>query len=232
VPDVDEKHGVRQRVHVLDATERLLELLFLAPELEQLFLRELRGFGARVRRVRDLVEHLQALDRLLDRFEVGQHAAEPTLRDERHAATGRFRRHRVARGTLAADEQQRAAVGHEPAHELAGRLVERHRLLEVDDVDLVALAEDELGHLGIPETGLVPEVHTRFQHPAHSDVGHGLAPFGVNPPRVSTDDPVAGAPRRSIWRVCVVKFPRSRFASEARALYHTPLAANNVNPPT
>jgi hypothetical protein len=27
-----------------------------------------------------------------------------------------------------------------------------------------------------------------------------------------------------------VKLPRRRFASEARALYHSPLAANNVSP--
>jgi hypothetical protein len=38
-------------------------------------------------------------------------------------------------------------------------------------VDLVAVAEDEGGHLGVPETGLVTEVDACFQHLAHSD-GH------------------------------------------------------------
>jgi hypothetical protein len=30
-------------------------------------------------------------------------------------------------------------------------------LFQVDDVDLVAMAEDERGHLGVPEAGLVPK---------------------------------------------------------------------------
>jgi hypothetical protein len=45
-------------------------------------------------------------------------------------------------------------------------------LLEINDVDLIALAEDELGHLGIPKTGLVSKMDARFQHPAHGNVGH------------------------------------------------------------
>jgi hypothetical protein len=40
-------------------------------------------------------------------------------------------------------------------------------LLEVDDVDLVAMAEDERGHLRVPEAGLVAEVDAGFQHLAH-----------------------------------------------------------------
>jgi len=43
----------------------------------------------------------------------------------------------------------------------------RLRLFEVDDVDLVAVTEDVRGHLGVPETGLVTKVDTRFQHFAH-----------------------------------------------------------------
>jgi hypothetical protein len=37
-------------------------------------------------------------------------------------------------------------------------------------VDLVAMAEDVRGHLGVPEARLVPEMDTRFQHLTH---GHG-----------------------------------------------------------
>jgi hypothetical protein len=40
-------------------------------------------------------------------------------------------------------------------------------LFEVDDVDLVAMAEDERGHLGVPEAGLVAEMDTRLQHLTH-----------------------------------------------------------------
>ena len=53
--------------------------------------------------------------------------------------------------------------------EVRGFRVERLRLLEVDDVDLVAMAEDVRGHLGVPEAGLVAKVHTGFQHFTHAD---------------------------------------------------------------
>jgi hypothetical protein len=36
-------------------------------------------------------------------------------------------------------------------------------------VDFVAVAEDEGGHLGVPEAGLMTKVDTGFQHFAHGD---------------------------------------------------------------
>ncbi len=56
-------------------------------------------------------------------------------------------------------------------HELLGVLEHRQRLFQVDDVDLVAVAEDEGGHLGVPEAGLVAEVDACIEQIAHSD-GH------------------------------------------------------------
>jgi hypothetical protein len=38
-------------------------------------------------------------------------------------------------------------------------------------MNLVAMAENERGHLGIPEAGLVAEVDTGFQHLTHGN-GH------------------------------------------------------------
>ena len=52
-------------------------------------------------------------------------------------------------------------------------LEERQRLFEVDDVDLVAMAEDVRGHLGVPEAGLVTEMDTGFQHFTHGN-GHEI----------------------------------------------------------
>jgi hypothetical protein len=55
------------------------------------------------------------------------------------------------------------------AHELQRILEERLRLLEVDDVDLVAMAVDVRGHLRVPEAGLVSEMDPGFQHFTHGD---------------------------------------------------------------
>jgi hypothetical protein len=57
------------------------------------------------------------------------------------------------------------------------------RLLEVDDVDLVAFTENELRHLRVPETGLVSEMDARFQHLSHRHAGHQSLLVGVEPPR-------------------------------------------------
>jgi hypothetical protein len=39
--------------------------------------------------------------------------------------------------------------------------------LQVDDVDAIAIHEDEWLHLGVPATGLVPKVNARFQKLLH-----------------------------------------------------------------
>jgi hypothetical protein len=111
------------------------------------------------------------LDRGLDGLEVGQHAAQPALVDIRHAGALGFGRDRFAGLPLGADHQDGAAVGGELPDELGGFLEQRERLFQVDDVDLVAMAEDVRGHLGVPEAGLVSEMDTGFQHLTHGD-GH------------------------------------------------------------
>jgi hypothetical protein len=127
---------------------------------------------SKVPSVGHLLEVLQALDRALDRLEVGQHAAEPALVDERHRRALRFLGDDLARLPLGADEQDRALVRRQLADVLHRVVVLLERALEVDDVDLVAVAEDVLGHLRVPVTRLVAEVHTGLQHLAHRD-GHG-----------------------------------------------------------
>jgi len=75
-----------------------------------------------------------------------------------------FQRDDFAGLALGAEHQDRAAAGCQLAHELQGLFEERLRLLEVDDVDLVAMAVDVRGHLGVPEARLVTEMDTGFQN--------------------------------------------------------------------
>ena len=124
----------------------------------------------------DLSLHvLQVLQRTLDRLEVGHHAAQPTRVDVGHAGALSFQGNHFTRLTLGADHQNRAALGRQLTHELHRLLELGQRLFEVDDVNLVAMAVDEGGHLGVPEAGLVTEVDTGFQHFAHRD-GHEVTP--------------------------------------------------------
>jgi hypothetical protein len=48
------------------------------------------------------------------------------------------------------------------------------RLLQIDDMDAVALAEDELAHLRVPAPGLMTEVNPGFQHGLHGYVDHSV----------------------------------------------------------
>ena len=57
--------------------------------------------------------------------------------------------------------------------ELVGAVDEGQGLLQVDDVDAVALGEDEALHLRVPATGLVPEVDAALEQLLHGDDGHG-----------------------------------------------------------
>src|SRR4029077_13352428 len=100
---------------------------------------------------------------LLDGAEIGQGAAQPALVDERHAGTDRFLGHDLLRLPLGADEEDVASFRGDAA-DVIERLPEaRGGLLEVDDVDPIALPEDELAHLGVPALRLVSEVDTRLQ---------------------------------------------------------------------
>ena len=69
-------------------------------------------------------------------------------------------------------EMQRELLSLQQTGNKLGRILEQlERLLQVDDVDPVALAEDVLLHPRVPALGLMPEVNTRFEQLLHCDRG-------------------------------------------------------------
>src|SRR6202030_1604489 len=129
ITNVDDEQGVGQRVHFLDAAEAPGKLFHLSLQRQRLafahFLeRPVLGHRLQV---------LEPLDRNLDRFEIGQHAAEPAMIDERHAGALRFLGDDFARLALGSDEQDGAAVGRKLTNVLHCVLIHRQRLFEVDD---------------------------------------------------------------------------------------------------
>jgi hypothetical protein len=126
-----------------------------------------------------VLQILEALDGQLERLEVGHHAAQPAVIDIGHAATLGFLGDDLARLALGADEQDGALLGRHLADESHRLLVLGQGLFEVDDVDLVAMAENERGHLGVPETGLVAEMNAGLQHLAHGST-HRYLRYGLN----------------------------------------------------
>src|SRR5437588_63380 len=115
---------------------------------------------------------VEALDPLLDRDEVREESAEPSLIDEVHSGALSFLGDRLLRLLLCADEEDLPAVGGQVPHEDVGLLDARQRLLKVDDVDPVPLHEDEALHLRVPAAGLMSEVDSGLEELLHRDDGH------------------------------------------------------------
>ena len=73
---------------------------------------------------------------------------------------------------LGADEQDVAALCGHFLNVVVSLVQLLHGLLQVDDIDAVALGEDELCHLGVPTAGLVTEVHTCLEKLLHRNDCH------------------------------------------------------------
>ena len=64
---------------------------------------------------------------------------------------------------LAADKENPAAAACDLLQKFGAALQLLHRLIEIDDVNLIALFEDERLHLRIPALRLVSEMDASFQ---------------------------------------------------------------------
>ena len=167
---VDHPDRRRDLRHVPQTTEGLGELDLLAVQLKGLLL-GVAGGGAG--QVTERLQLLHPLQPLVHRLEVGEHAAQPAVVDVRLADPGRLLGDRLLRLLLGADEEDVATLGDGVAHVRVRLLDVLEGLAQVDDVDTVALGEDEALHLRVPAAGLVPEVDTALQQLTHGHDGHG-----------------------------------------------------------
>ena len=169
---VDHEDGVGQLVEATDPPEVALELLELTGVAKRLFL----GHGIEVAGLLHGLELLHALHPGGDSLEVGEHAAQPPLVHIGHAARVGVDSDGALGLLLGPDEEDGSTASDEVPDVLVGLFDPLHGLLEVDQVDTVALAEDESAHLRVPPTGLVPEVDARAQQLLHGYNGHMTAP--------------------------------------------------------
>ncbi len=159
---VDDEDDVGNPAHVLDAAQGAFQLVTLAREVEELLLGEAVGLAGE-----HLLEHPQPLDRVGDGLPIGERAAQPTVVDVILRRTLGRLRDGFGCLTLGADEQHPAALGNGLAHGHQRLMQHRHGLRQIDDVDVVAYAEDEGLHFGVPAVGLVAKMNARLQELAH-----------------------------------------------------------------
>ena len=125
-----------------------------------------------------MLEAVELLDALVHGGPVGEHAAQPALGHVGHpTAVGLFA-DGLLRLALGADEEHVAALGYHVAHDVIGYIQGFYGLLEVDDVDTVALGEDVGAHARVPLVGAVTEVDAAFQQSFHRyDCCHCCSPL-------------------------------------------------------
>ena len=160
---VNDEQRAGELLHFLDAAEVLLELLHLAEQLHDFLLRE-HVEGAVFLH---LLELSQTVDAGAHGLEVGEHAAEPAGIDIVHTDAGSLFLHGVRSLLLGADEEDGLAILREGAHEAVSLLELFDGLLQVNDVDAIALAVDVLRHFRVPSAGLVAEVDTGLEKLFH-----------------------------------------------------------------
>ena len=151
---VNNEDGLRQGGHVADTAEVLLELVKLLGEQSLLLL------GQRVHAA--VLDHglelLHAGDTGAHGHEVGEHAAKPALVDVGHVGALGLGLDGLLGLLLGTHEEDLAALGSGLTQESVGLVSVNEGLLEVEDVDAVALAKDVRLHLGVPAAGLVTVV--------------------------------------------------------------------------
>src|SRR5215213_3875589 len=196
---VDHEDRVGRPLEGADAAEVALELGDLALDLEAFLLDHLLGLAGRDQPL-ELVHLGHAA---VHGLEVGEHAAEPAVVHVGGVGPLGLLLDRLLGLLLRADEEDRAAVLDGVAHEPVGGVDALQRLLQVDDVDPVALPEDEPLHLGVPAPGLVAEVDSGLEQLLHGDDGrcfcHGTSFRSCSrswrADRVRSPGPMRAAPR-------------------------------------
>ena len=173
------KYGLREGLHLTHAAEVALKLLKLLGEHSLLLLYE---------RVHTTVlnhglELLHALDTGAHGDEVGEHAAQPALVDIGHASTLGLGLDGLLRLLLGADEKNGTTLGSDVAQRGIGAVAVDDGLLEIENVDAIALTKDVGTHLGVPTTRLVTVVAPGIKQRVDVDLySHGIPPV-VGPPR-------------------------------------------------
>ena len=153
--DIDNKQHVGQGSHLLDAAEAAFEFVLFAAKAKQLLLCQTIHAAF----FRHLLERHQALDGSTDRLVIREHAAQPAIAHKWHIRTCRVSSDRIPGRTFGSHEQHLATIGNSRLDERACFAGQRQAHLEIDNMDFIALAEDEGSHLRIPVAGLVTKMH-------------------------------------------------------------------------
>ena len=165
---INYKKNVRQTVHIFDTTDAVLKLLLHARAHQNFFLGQL--FKSAISFLS--FQFTETTDRRTDSFVVSEHAAQPAMADIGHTAALSLLFNDFLRSTLGANKKNLITFGSFNTQNFKRFIEGGHSVLKVNNMNFIARAEDILAHFGVPEAGLVAEMHTSLQHIAHTDSRH------------------------------------------------------------
>ncbi len=168
---IHNKYQIRDSLHIADTGKVGLQALDLAINEQAFLLGEAFDLTGLV--------HAFQFFKLLDTIEhgrpVGEHAAQPALGHVGHAAANGFFCDGFLRLSFGAHEQDVPALGGCIAHQVVSSGEQLDSLLQVDDMDAVALGEDIRAHQRIPFICAVTKMDAAFQQGLHgNDRTHGV----------------------------------------------------------
>ena len=143
------------------------------------------------------------------------------MTDKGHAtATGLFLDD-LASSPFCADKHHLVLIFREPLYRRQGVVKRGHGVLEVDNVDFIAGPKDILVHLGVPKTGLVPEVRAGLQQVTHTHLRHNRSLcLGYSSALSYDSNRNIGTRVRNVEEACYLPSWLSLRMSQRRALYH------------
>ena len=153
------EYCARQAGEVGDRTQVLLQFLALTYDLQFLALRDVVERTV----VHHLVDLAHFLHSLTDGGEIGEHTTCPTLGDVRHAYFLSVLCDNFLCLLLRTNEQHLAATAYDTLQRLSCFFYLQHGLVQVDDVNAIALHVDVGSHSGIPLTFEVAKMCTSLQ---------------------------------------------------------------------
>ena len=155
---VHDDHCVRQLVHGADALQVALQLGLFTTEGSELLL----GHHLEFWLLFDVIKVSPACDALLDRFVVGQGAAQPAVIHVELTASLSGFFHGVLSLALATHEEDALAFAGQITEEIRSGIDLFESFLKVEDVDLIPGFEDEGFHLRVPTLGLMTKMDAGF----------------------------------------------------------------------
>ena len=172
--NINDKQHIREAVHILDPTNRILELFLHSGTSENFFF--IQQIKCSIILLR--FEISKSAYRGTDCFVVSQHATQPTMTDIWHTRTLSLLFNNLLSCSLCTHKKNLVSFGSLHANDVQSFIKSGDSMLQIYYMNFIARTKDKLAHFWIPKTCLVAEVNASLQHITHAYIRHNISSWG------------------------------------------------------